>query len=65
MKCVQCNAIPSEGVVGLGQNVAEVFVLRLDGLHGRVDGLADIGTLGRLSRWANRAVSGMKRTPWA
>jgi hypothetical protein len=47
MKCVRYDTIPSEGVVGLGQNVAEIFVLRLDGLHGRVDCLADIGTLGR------------------
>ena len=34
-----------EVVVGLGQNVLEVFVLGLDRFHGRVDGLADIGAL--------------------
>ncbi len=32
-------------VVGLGQHVAQVLVLRLDGAHGVVDGLADVGAL--------------------
>ena len=37
-------------VVGLGQNVLEVFVLGLDGLHGVVDGLADVGALRQIQQ---------------
>ena len=39
-----------ESVVGLGQNVLEVFVLGLDGLHGLVDGLADVGAFGQVQQ---------------
>ena len=35
-----------EAVVGLGEHVFEVGVLRLDGPHGLVDGRADVGPLG-------------------
>ena len=36
-----------EAVVGLGQHVLEVGVLRLDGAHGVVDGRADVGPFGQ------------------
>ena len=39
-----------EAVVGLGQDVLEVGVLRLDGAHGVVDGRADVGALGQLDQ---------------
>ena len=37
-----------EAVVGFGEDVAEVLVLGLDGLHGVVDGLADVGAFGEV-----------------
>ena len=39
-----------EAVVGLGQHVLEVGVLRLDGAHGVVDGRADVGPLRQLDQ---------------
>ena len=39
-----------EAVVGLGQDVLEVVVLRLDGPHGVVDGRADVGALRQLDQ---------------
>ncbi len=47
-----------EAVVGLGQDVLEVGVLRLDGAHGVVDGLADVGPFGQLQQPEKRAASG-------